>query len=338
MANAGNSLFSVEKLISASALVATLSAGAFAAPATKSTSQTQAASGQSQAPSGQAQAPVQKGKQGQGEVGQYTSTGTYRGTMNVGKFDPPAAFNLEDIQNFPEDRLQPVLNNPLTFEEGRDFSTMMDFQEEQLYHPWLPEVAKAPYLTMKTAVEKATRDWTFSVIDQTGATVWKQDGKGNPPASLIWNGEDSVREHVSVETVYIPQLATTDKEGYRHTYMGQPVQFSSVMYKDKGKSILELSSKRLFQEKKADLTKEASILLDKVCDVIRENSQIPFAIQPFENDTSLGEQRQKRLVKYFSEKLYVPENQISTPSVASAEKRGSTIAIFSSSTPGSSSR
>ncbi len=54
------------------------------------------------------------------------STGTSKQRMTVGKLDPPAAFNLEDIQNFPEDRLHPVLNNPITFEEGRDFSNMMD--------------------------------------------------------------------------------------------------------------------------------------------------------------------------------------------------------------------
>jgi hypothetical protein len=111
--------------------------------------------------------------------------------LPVGKFDPPAAFNLEDIQNFPEDRLHPVLNNPLTFDEGRDFSTMMDFQDEQLYHPWLAELSKAPYLSMKTSLDKPAKDWTFSIIDQAGGTIYRQDGKGNPPAVLTWMGQDS---------------------------------------------------------------------------------------------------------------------------------------------------
>jgi hypothetical protein len=141
-----------------------------------------------------------------------------------------------------------------------------------------------------------------------------------------------------VETVYIPQLATTDKDGYRHTYMGQPAQFSSLIFKDKGRTTIELSSKRLFTEKKAELSKEANILLDKVCDVIREESQLPFAIQPYDNDSDLASQRQQALVKYFSEKLYIPENQIVVPGVQTAEKRGSAMAIYSNATPGSSSR
>src|SRR5581483_3133861 len=70
----------------------------------------------------------------QGDMGTVTAVGKNLQKLQVGKFDPPAAFNLEDIQNFPEDRLQPVLNNPLTFDEGRDFSSLMDFQDEQLYH------------------------------------------------------------------------------------------------------------------------------------------------------------------------------------------------------------
>src|SRR6267142_320620 len=69
-------------------------------------------------------------------------TGQRKDKMTVGKLDPPAAFNLEDIQNFPADRLHPVLNNPIAFEEGRDFSNMIDFQDEKIYHPWLPEIAR----------------------------------------------------------------------------------------------------------------------------------------------------------------------------------------------------
>src|SRR5262245_38078662 len=54
---------------------------------------------------------------GQGEVGDVTIKGERKQNLQIGKLDPPAAFNLEDIQNFPEERLQPVLNNPLVFEE-----------------------------------------------------------------------------------------------------------------------------------------------------------------------------------------------------------------------------
>src|SRR5688572_20226955 len=39
---------------------------------------------------------------GQGEM-DVNITGKNREKLVVGKFDPPAAFNLEDIQNFPED-------------------------------------------------------------------------------------------------------------------------------------------------------------------------------------------------------------------------------------------
>src|SRR5205823_356855 len=86
--------------------------------------------------------------------------GSRKEKLTVGKFDPPAAFNLEDIQNFPEDRLQPVLNSPVTFNEGRDFSSMMDFKDDQPVHPWLPEIAHAPFLEMKSPqLEKAAKEW-----------------------------------------------------------------------------------------------------------------------------------------------------------------------------------
>src|SRR5471032_259788 len=91
--------------------------------------------------------------------------GKSREKMVVGKFDPPAAFNLEDIQNFPEDRLLPVLNNPVTFEEGLDFASLMDFHEDQPMHPWLADLAHAPYLRMRTAANEKSKEWKFTIID-----------------------------------------------------------------------------------------------------------------------------------------------------------------------------
>jgi hypothetical protein len=263
-----------------------------------------------------------------------TSTGVNKQKMTVGKLDPPAAFNLEDIQNFPEDRLKPVLNNPVTFEEGRDFSSLMDSQDEKIIHPWLPEIAKAPYLSMKTVIDKPAKDWTFSVIDQGGTPVATQDGKGSPPALFAWSGDDQVRGHVAVDTVYIPQLATTDKEGYRHTYMGQPMQFATLLLKDKGRTVIEMSSKRLFLENKSDLSKEAPVFLDKVCDLIREDARLPFAIQAYDTDTDLASARVNTLVKYFSSKLFIPESQVTILQPASADKRGLAIAVTLNGTPG----
>jgi len=277
---------------------------------------------------------VKQGKEGEMDV---SITGKNKEKLVVGKLDPPAAFNLEDIQNFPEDRLQPILNVPITFNEGRDFSSMMDFKDDQPMHPWLPDVAKAPFLEMKSPfLEKSAKEWEFAIIDQGGATVAKQKGTGNPPDQLTWNGEDSQRVHAAVDTVYIPQLNTVDKESYHHTFMGQPIQFSSLEYKEGGKTIIELSSKRLFLERKAEFSKEAPILLDKVCDVIREGSHLPFAIQPYDTNEELARQRQQAISKYFQDKLFIPENQIIMSIPQDVEKRGVAMAIISNAVPGGS--
>jgi hypothetical protein len=261
--------------------------------------------------------------------------GQNREKLVISKLDPPAAFNLEDIQNFPEDRLQPLLNSPVTFNEGRDFSNLMDFKEDQPIHPWLPEIAKAPFLEMKSpALEKSATTWDFAIIDQAGATVSKISGKGTPPGTLTWNGDDTQRGRAAIDTVYIPQLNTVDKEGYHHTYMGQPIQFSSVEFSENGKTTIELSTKRLFLERKAEFTKEGPMLLDKVCDVIREGSHLPFAVQPFTVDDTLGQSRQAALIKYFKDKLFIPSTQIVASATQDAGKRGEAMAIISTTVPG----
>lgn len=269
-----------------------------------------------------------------GDLGTEEVIGTYKGKLKISKFDPPAAFNLEDIQNFPEDRLQPVLSNPVIFEEGRDFAALMDNVDDQLFHPWLPEIQRAPFLTMNPAIDQTARDWTFAVIDQSGATVDQQDGKGNPPKELIWQGEDRLRGRVAVDTVYIPQVLITNKEGYRRTYQGQPVQYATILFVDRGKTVLEVSSKRLFKDNKDELTKEAFIYLDKICDTIRQNNFIPFAVQVYEASPELAGPRQSAVIRYLSEKLHLSESQISSLPAGSTDKRGSVVAVIANSTPG----
>ncbi len=274
---------------------------------------------------------VKQNKEGELDV---SIQGQRKDKMTVGKIDPPAAFNLEDIQNFPEDRLQPVLNNTIAFEEGRDFSRMMDALDDKIIHPWLPEIPRAPFLTMDVKLDKAAKDWSFSVIDQGGTPVSSTAGKGSPPDKFTWQGDDKSRGHLAIDTVYIPQLSTTDKDGYRHTYMGHPAQFAAFLYVDKGRTMIELSSKRLFLENKAELSKEAPVYLEKVGDFIREAARVPFAIQAYEADLGLGKSRQEALAKYFSDTLMIPVSQIKLLEPASADTRGQAMAVTFSGTSG----
>ena len=140
---------------------------------------------------------------------------------------------------------------------------------------------------------------------------------------------------MAVDTVYIPQLATTDRDGYRHTYSGQPMQYATLLLNDKGRTVVEMSSKRIFLENKSDLSKEAPVFLDKVCDLIREEDKLPFSLQAYDTDTDLARARVDILVKYFSDKLFIPTSQITVLEPASAEKRGLAIAVTINGTPGS---
>ncbi len=187
---------------------------------------------------------------------------------------------------------------------------------------------------MKTDIDKPAKDWAFSVIDQGGTPVATEEGKGSPPATFSWSGDDRQRGRAAVDTVYIPQLATTDKEGYRHTYMGEPIQFASLLSSDKGRTVIEISSKRLFLDKKADLSKEAPVFLYKVGDMVREEARLPFAIQIYDPDPGLGRSREGTLVKYFSDKLFIPSSQITVLEPASPDKRGPAVAVTLNGTPG----
>ena len=63
-----------------------------------------------------------------GEIGAYTSTGTFKGKLPVGKIDPPAAFNLGGHSKFSGRTAAPRAEQPRQLlEEGRDFSDLLRF-------------------------------------------------------------------------------------------------------------------------------------------------------------------------------------------------------------------
>ena len=244
----------------------------------------------------------------EGELSDEVDQGTRKDKMAVGKIDPPAAFNLEDIQNFPEERLTPVLNNPITFEEGRDFSTMMESQDEKLIHPWLPEIPRAPFLSMKPSIDKPAKDWTFSVIDQGGTPVASQDGQGKPPVPLhlvrgttrtaaIWPWTPSIS----------PSWPPPTRKAIATPTWASRVQFAVLYYKDKGARSCGTLHANASSWRKRRISRRKL-----PCSWIRS------AISSGKNPGSLSGSRpmirtrtwrgpgRTLLQKYFSEKLYHP--------------------------------
>jgi len=62
---------------------------------------------------------------------------------------------------------------------------------------------------------------------------------------------------------------------------------------------------------------------------------VPFAIQPYDADPELARSRQQALIQYFSDKLYIPANQIVASNPNNADKRGAAMAVISNAVPGS---
>jgi len=108
---------------------------------------------------------------------------------------------------------------------------------------------------MKPAIDKPAKDWTFSVIDQGGTPVASQAGReARPPSLPVGRGQGP---GLSGGRYGLHPAAGHHRQGRLppHLY-GQPGQFAVLYFKDKARTVVELSTKRIFQEKKTDFTKE----------------------------------------------------------------------------------
>lgn len=228
---------------------------------------------------------------------------------------PPPAIDL-DVQEIVESgtaKTENVLQEAKPIPSEEDFANYTTLNSNQVMKPWLPLLPEPPLVTFYPGLSKiASKKWEFKVSDQKGEVVKNIKGSGIPPRLIEWNGLNERGQFINVGTLYSYQFVTYDEHGNSQTFPGEPFTLDALMYKQKGKIVVEFSTKRLFMDDKSDIRPLMKGLWDRALDVIRENSNHPITVEVYAESAKspLAEERRQVAVNSISDSMNIPSVDI----------------------------
>ncbi len=224
---------------------------------------------------------------------------------------PPPSIEL-DSKEFVESgtaQTENVLQEAKPVPSKDDFENYAKLTSNQTLRPWMPLIPEPPLVTFYPGLSKQqSKHWEFRVSDEGGEVVKIIKGKGVPPRDIEWNGLNERGQYITVGTLYSYQFLTFDEHENAHTFPGEPFQLDALMYKQKGKIVVEFANKRLYNQDTAQFRPAMSGLWERAIDVVRENSNRPLLIEVYADSAKspLAEERRQAAVLSISDATNLP--------------------------------
>ena len=150
-----------------------------------------------------------------------------------------------------------------------------------LGRPWLNSFATDDVVVFRPQTEQAD-NWRLTVVDSRGRTAVTYEGKGQPPATLSWNGQRDDGSPAWPGLVYTHVLETTDKAGNRRTYTGEGFELPPYRLMKKDGIRLVLAGEHFTRPGERRRTSDAP-----VSDLVRETASWLNQIEGIEREIEI---------------------------------------------------
>lgn len=202
----------------------------------------------------------------------------------------------------PVSGLQPHLNN------------LEHLASNQPPHYWLPEMTSTPVVTFYPQDPEGHRvkSWTLTVTDFRGAPFMRFTGRGEPPASLDWDGRGEHGKMLKVGYPYSYVFSLTDKGTNSYNYAGVSFRIPALVYREGGDRRLELAGGELFTREEDQLTARGRNWLTRAADEIRRFPFSPVKVAVIAETQTLAEQRADVVATYLAASMILPCEQVAT--------------------------
>ncbi len=119
--------------------------------------------------------------------------------------------------------------------------------------------------------EKTVASWRLVIFDSYGEEVKRIEKEGMPPATIIWDGKKDNGEMIVPGELYSFTFFAYDAIGNETKITGEPLKISGLFYEDKGKKVVSIAAREIFQEWSEKLTPYAKEILDEAANLVKEN-------------------------------------------------------------------
>lgn len=242
-----------------------------------------------------------------------TVKGQVKEQLDIQKPAPGIDLDVKEIVESGTAQTDKVLQEAKPIPSKEDFDTYAMLNSKQVLRPSLPLIPQPPLVTFYPGFSKvASKRWEFRVSDESGEVVKMIKGKGIPPRNIEWNGLNERGEFITVGTLYSYQFVTFDEHENASTFPGEPFQLDALMYKQKGKLVIEFANKKLFLDDQASFKPVMKGLWERAVDVVRENSNVPLTVEMYASSarSPLAEERRSAAVNSISDATNLPATDI----------------------------
>lgn len=215
--------------------------------------------------------------------------------------------------------------SPLTVSWRRTHPEFL--MNERVIQPWRTTFSQRPGISFKIKDQLETLlggklenkeakkwGWQLTIADEEGRVFHHYEGSGDPPAEMLWSGQNDQGEWVHAGRSYSAVYTFTSPDGSPRTTVGKPLLFKGIVHQEDTGLHISMDSAALFGTSKnnADLQSPTGTeVLRSASDLIkRKFGGIPIAVRVFANTKELGDQQAKAVQDFLLRELMVASRHI----------------------------
>jgi hypothetical protein len=257
---------------------------------------------------------------GLGEEMEVQIKGQFKGRLLVKNIVAPVTMNLEKLQDFPEDPAQKILLDPLPFSQSAEFNGRREIKGHAAFWPWIPPLAEPPFLSIVPPKNIPIISWMFEVLNPEGRTIFRQRSTHELPDQLQWDGKDSEMKFAVVDRLYAAQLTLMTPDEKVQVIPGETIILPAMAYSGETSQTIEVSLARLFNKGNAEISPEGMLMINKICESMRERGLRNAHVRIAQKDASLASRRETALMQAMQKALRLPVSQLEHDHVADTSR------------------
>ncbi|MFO7638418.1 MAG: FlgD immunoglobulin-like domain containing protein [bacterium] len=159
--------------------------------------------------------------------------------------------------------------------------------------------------------EKRVASWELDISNSLGETVRRVRHRGQPPATISWDGRTDSGEPIVTGEIYSFTFNAYDAQGNQTRLPGTPRRVDAMVFRDGQEATVTIAADRVFQPGTSQLLSEAGPRLDEAANIVRETFRKEITIYVFTEQERLSTDRCNAIRNELANRLVLPQGALS---------------------------
>jgi hypothetical protein len=159
--------------------------------------------------------------------------------------------------------------------------------------------------------EKRVATWELDISNSLGETVRRVTRRGQPPATISWDGRTDSGEPIATGDIYSFTFSAYDAQGNQTRLPGAPRRVDAMVFRDDKEASINIAAERLFEDGTVRLLPDAGRRLDEAANIIRESFRKEVVVYVYSEMEQLSTDRCNAMRAEISRRLVLPRGALS---------------------------